>query len=742
MSSSFESRLGRLWAHEKASYGLRVFIALSVAMGLCWYHDRLLWIPPLFLGIIASALAETDDNWLGRTKSVLLSLLCFVLAASAVKLLFPHPLLFVISLALATFALTLLGALGERYASIATGTVSLSIYAMIGMDHGINPAPAHTAASWQGTGLLLLGAAWYGLLSILWTVLFANRPVRERLARLFWELGRFLRLKADLFEPVREVDVNARRLALAQQNARVVEALNGAKTAILARFGRSGRPGVQSGLYFRLYYMAQDFHERASSSHYPYEALTEAFFHSDVLYRCQRLLALQGKACAALGVAIRMRTPFEYGEQTRIATADLRESLAFLRDQHNPRWNRLLGSLELLGTNLQTIERRLSETALSDTTSEGIDTRLRDASPHTLREMGARLVAQLTPKSLLFRHGLRMAIALAVGYGVMRAIHPDHGFWILLTTAFVCRPSYGATRLRLVQRIAGTLVGLGATWALMQLFPGTELQLLIALAGALVFFVTRTDRYMIATAAITVMALLCFNLLGDGFLLIWPRLLDTVIGCAIAAAASFLILPDWQGRRLHLVMAAVVQACTRYLDEVLAQYRGRGNDDLAYRIARRDMHNADAALSAALANMVREPGYLRRNLDAGFRFLALSNTLLGYLSALGAHRATLPPHADDALIDQAGQRLHDALSQAASALSARQPPPADLDAGVAELADTLEQMPEDIEDKQRLLRTQLALILRLLPKLRAAADEVIRGPVSEPSTSGASAAPA
>lgn len=233
MSSSFESRLGRLWAHEKASYGLRVFIALSVAMGLCWYHDRLLWIPPLFLGIIASALAETDDNWLGRTKSVLLSLLCFVLAASAVKLLFPHPLLFVISLALATFALTLLGALGERYASIATGTVSLSIYAMIGMDHGINPAPAHTAASWQGTGLLLLGAAWYGLLSILWTVLFANRPVRERLARLFWELGRFLRLKADLFEPVREVDVNARRLALAQQNARVVEALNGAKTAIL-----------------------------------------------------------------------------------------------------------------------------------------------------------------------------------------------------------------------------------------------------------------------------------------------------------------------------------------------------------------------------------------------------------------------------------------------------------------------------------------------------------------------------
>lgn len=742
MSSAFESRLSRLWAHEKASYGLRVFIALAVVMGLCWWRNALPAIPTLFLGIIASALAETDDNWLGRTKSVLLSLLCFALAAVAVKLLFATPLVFVCSLALATFCLTLLGALGERYASIATGTISLSIYAMIGMEHGTGSAAPGTVDSWRDTGLLLLGAAWYGALSILWTALFANRPVRERLARLFWELGRFLRLKAELFEPVRQLDQHARRLALAQQNARVVEALNAAKTAILARFGRSGRPGVQSGLYFRLYYMAQDLHERASSSHYPYEALIEAFFHSDVLYRCMRLLALQGKACAALGQAIGMRTPFEYGEQTRMAAADLRQSLDFLREQHNQRWNRLLGSLELLATNLQAIERQLSEIALSDTTSEGLDTRLRDSAPHTLGQMATRLRAQLTPKSLLFRHGLRMAIALAVGYGVLRLVHPEHGYWILLTTAFVCRPSYGATRLRLVQRIAGTLVGLGLAWALMQLFPATELQLLIALAAALAFFITRTDRYLVATAAITVMALLCFNLLGNGFVLLWPRLLDTLIGCAIAAAASLLILPDWQGRRLHLVMAAVVQACARYLEEVLDHYRARGGDDLSYRIARRDMHNADAALSAALGNMMREPGFARRNLEAGFRFLALSNTLLGYLSALGAHRAPLPAHADDALVDQAGARLRAALQAIAQALAARKPLPPELDAGVGALADTLEQVPEQIDDKQRLLRTQLALLLRLLPRLRAAADEVIAGPAHDAPTLATSPASA
>ncbi|MCW4455722.1 YccS family putative transporter [Flavobacterium sp. MXW15] len=714
-----ESRLSRLWAHEKASYGLRVFIALTTVLAVCWQQQMLQAIPGLFLGIIASAIAETDDNVWGRSKSVLLSLLCFAGAAAAVIALFPHPLPFAAALALAAFALTLLGALGERYASIAQATVTLAIYTMIALDQLGGGGPS---LAWREAAHLLIGAAWYGLLSILWTALFANRPVRERLARLFVELGRYLRLKAALFEPVREDTLQARRLALAEQNARVVAALNAAKGAILARFGRSGRPGVQSGLYFRLYYMAQDFHERASSSHYPYEALTEAFFHSDVLYRCHRVLEMQGKACARLGEAIRLRQPFVYGEHTRQAMADLDASLAFLHTQHTPGWRRLLGSLELLCSNLRTIERQLSEASLADSTLDNIDTRLRDSTPHTLGEMALRLRQQLTPGSVLFRHGLRVAIALVCGYALTHLLDVRNGYWILLTTVFVCRPHYGATRLRLVQRMAGTVVGLVATWALMQLFPGTEAQLLLALLAALLFFVTRSDRYLLATAAITVMALVCFNLLGDGFVLIWPRLLDTLIGCLIAAAASFLILPDWQGRRLHLVMANVVASCARYLQEVLGQYHSGMRDDLPYRVARRDMHNADAALSAALGNMLREPGYLRRNLDAGFRFLALSNTLLGYLSALGAHRVRLDGYGDDALIGQGGEHLRQALERIAAALSARQPLPAADESADAALAQALEQMPDELDGRLRLIRTQLALMLQLLPRLREAAN--------------------
>jgi len=170
----------------------------------------------------------------------------------------------------------------------------------------------------------------------------------------------------------------------------------------------------------------------------------------------------------------------------------------------------------------------------------------------------------------------------------------------------------------------------------------------------------------------------------------------------------------------------VLETAARYLDSVLGQYRSGMRDDLAYRIARRDMHNADAALSTALSNMLREPGHVRRNLDAGFHFLALSNTLLGHLSALGAHRDQVDSYAGDPLALAAGDRVRKALQQLASALTARRPVSEDDNDADRAVAAELEQIDEAMPAKLQLIRTQMALVLRMLPKVRAAANEAVR----------------
>ncbi len=717
---SLSQYLRRLWALEKFGYSLRVLIAMAGSMGLAWYLGQPSLIIPLFLGIIASALAETDDSWLGRLSALLVTLLCFSIAAVAVELLFPYPWLFVAGLALSTFALVMLGALGERYGAIAQATLILSIYSMIAADQ----RNGELQQFWRDPLLLVAGAAWYGLLSVCWNALFAHQPVQQSLARLYRELGLYFRYKAALFEPVRQLDVEQRRLELAQQNGRVVSALNAAKETLLHRLG-SGRPGSKINHYLKLYFLAQDLHERVSSSHYPYQALAEAFFHSDVLFRCQRLLRLQASACAELGEAIQLRQTFRYSDANAQALEDLQASLEHLREQNNPAWRGLLRSLRALSSNLSTLQRQLAS-ASDPAALEGTqDSSLLDRQPQTLREAFNRIRLQLTPTSLLFRHALRMAIALVAGYAALHAIHPEQGYWVLLTTVFVCQPNYGATRIKLVQRISGTVLGLVVGWALFDLFPSQPVQALFAVVAGVVFFATRSTRYTLATAAITLMVLFCFNQVGDGYGLIWPRLFDTLLGSLIAAAAVFLILPDWQGRRLNQVVANTLSCNSDYLRQIMRQYDSGKHDDLAYRLARRNAHNADAALSTTLSNMLLEPGHFRKDAETGFRFLILSHTLLNYLSGLGAHRESLPDDASDALLERAAEQLATSLDDLATAL-AQNKPVAIYSEEEEALAQQLEQIPEEMDDAHRLVQTQLGLICRQLAPLRSMAAHLIK----------------
>jgi len=717
---SLSQYLRRLWALEKFGYSLRVLIAMAGSMGLAWHLGQPSLIIPLFLGIIASALAETDDSWLGRLSALLVTLLCFSIAAVAVELLFPYPWLFVAGLALSTFALVMLGALGERYGAIAQATLILSIYSMIAADQ----RNGELQQFWRDPLLLVAGAAWYGLLSVCWNALFAHQPVQQSLARLYRELGLYFRYKAALFEPVRQLDVEQRRLELAQQNGRVVSALNAAKETLLHRLG-SGRPGSKINHYLKLYFLAQDLHERVSSSHYPYQALAEAFFHSDVLFRCQRLLRLQASACTELGEAIQLRQTFRYSDANAQALEDLQASLEHLREQNNPAWRGLLRSLRALSSNLSTLQRQLAS-ASDPAALEGTqDSSLLDRQPQTLREAFNRIRLQLTPTSLLFRHALRMAIALVAGYAALHAIHPEQGYWVLLTTVFVCQPNYGATRIKLVQRISGTVLGLVVGWALFDLFPSQPVQALFAVVAGVVFFATRSTRYTLATAAITLMVLFCFNQVGDGYGLIWPRLFDTLLGSLIAAAAVFLILPDWQGRRLNQVVANTLSCNSDYLRQIMRQYDSGKHDDLAYRLARRNAHNADAALSTTLSNMLLEPGHFRKDAETGFRFLILSHTLLNYLSGLGAHRESLPDDASDALLERAAEQLATSLDDLATAL-AQNKPVAIYSEEEEALAQQLEQIPEEMDDAHRLVQTQLGLICRQLAPLRSMAAHLIK----------------
>ncbi len=714
--------LRRLWTLDKFAYSLRVFIAFSGALLFSGLAGDVALVIPLFLGIIASALSETDDSWQGRLQALVVTLLCFASASFVVQWLFPWPWLFAAGLAVSTFTLIMLGAIGQRYATIASGTLILSIYSMINIEqHG---GVDEDVASRQL--LLLAGAAWYGAISVVWCALFSRQPVKQSMARVYKALGEFLILKSALFEPVRGVDVEARRVALARQNGKVVDALNQAKEMIFRRL--EGQRGSRKlNRYLQIYFIAQDIHERASSTHYPYSALTEAFFHHDVLFRCQRLLDQQGRACRQLAKSLLLNRPFSH-EQSEQALADLRASIDNLSERGKPEWRPLIRPLNALADNLSTLEAQIASVHNPDTDSERRDSALYDRSPSSLLEAWKRVRLNFTLGSPTFRHAVRLTTALVAGYGLLQWLDPQQGFWILLTTLFVCRPNFATTRRFLSQRILGTVLGLIAGWASISLFPQPLIQSMIAVAAGVSFFANREKHYVVATASITLLVLCSFNQVGDGFDLIWPRLFDTLIGSLIAGLAVFFILPDWQGRRLYREAAKVLTNHRRYLDEIVHQYEEGKQDDLAYRLARRNAHNADAALSTLLTNMLHEPGHYRKqDADNGLRFLVLSNTLLSHLSALGAHRHRLAEDEDDAAFVPLAKRISALLEQLAEQLDKRLPVEP-LTAPANELLSQLEEQSGAAEEKAvtlyRPIQSQLRLIASQLGPLSDAANRL------------------
>jgi YccS/YhfK family integral membrane protein len=707
----------RLRGSDRFAECQRVLLALGGVILYClWRHHATAMIPAM-LGVIACALAETEDHWRSRLTTLLITLLCFAGVAFIVEWLLPRSLPFTLTLGLMTFVLVMLGSISARYATIAGGTLILAVYTMVGTDQP-HASPAFFAEPLQ----MLAGATWYGALSLLWSVLSPQLAVRHALARVFDALGDYLETKAALFTPVHGIDRDALLLTLAMQNEQVVDALNDTRIVLIDRIGMR-RPRGATAARLQLYFKAQDIHERVSSSHYPYAALAEAFYHTDVLFRCEHILRLQARQCREQAQALRLRTSPAAATDMRAAQNDLRSAIHTLRHQSPAPAEHLLRSLDALLRNMAAIQ-ALLENDHAPTTLDGEDGALQNPGPQSLREAWERITIQLTSRSSRFRHAVRLSLALMAGFGVLRLVHPQHGYWILLTTLLVCQPSYGATLSRMLQRVSGTVIGVVIGWATLRLLPAAPWPLLLIVLSGVVFFAARLRRYTLATASITVFVVLCFNQAGNGYEVMWPRLLDTLIGAAIAALSIYLILPDWQGRQLDQVLSNTLRNDARYLQQIIAQYVHGKRDDLPYRIARREAHNADAALSGMLANMLREPDRQQHGNENLLRFLTIAHTMLGHISALGAHRQAIGDAQVRDTVTLAGNLIVTKLEHLADALLASapvSPPDSEAEQSMMPHADGVQ------DEVARLVLGQLGLILVLRDRLASVVRDIRNG---------------
>lgn len=683
-------------------YNVRIFIALCGTTLFPWWIGEVKLTIPLTLGVVAAALTDLDDRLTGRLRNLAITLVCFFIASASVELLFPWPPLFALGLTVSTIGFILLGGLGQRYATIAFGALLIAIYTMLGVtlyDH------------WYLQPLFLLaGAVWYNLLTLSGHLIFPIRPLQDNLARSYEQLARYLELKSRLFDPDLEDESQAPLYDLALANGQLVATLNQTKVSLLTRLrGDRGQRGTRRTLQY--YFVAQDIHERASSSHIQYQTLRDQFRYSDVMFRFQRMLSMQAQACQKLSRAILLREPYQHDAHFERAFMHLDAALDRVRasgasDEQINALGFLLNNLRAIDAQLATIE-SVQTTAPAGSNTE---TLLADDRLGGLNDIWLRLRCNMSPESALFRHAVRMSLVLCAGYAFIQFTGLQHGYWILLTSLFVCQPNYNATRHRLALRIIGTLVGVAIGLPVLLLVPSIEGQLVLIVLTGVLFFAFRNVQYAHATMFITLLVLLCFNLLGEGFEVALPRIIDTLIGCAIAWAAVSFIWPDWKFRNLPRVLDRAMNANCRYLDAILEQYHQGRDNRLAYRVARRDAYNRDAELASVVSNLSTEPRADGAQRETAFRLLCLNHTFTSYISALGAHREKLSTPDILALLDDAVCYVDDALHHT----------PADehrVQKSLTSLQSRIQHLEPRADSKEPLVLQQIGLLLALLPEI-------------------------
>jgi uncharacterized membrane protein YccC len=236
--------------------------------------------------------------------------------------------------------------------------------------------------------------------------------------------------------------------------------------------------------------------------------------------------------------------------------------------------------------------------------------------PRALRPRSALaiLTASLTPQSAAFRHAVRTAACLAVAVWIGRALGLSHGYWIPMTVAIVLRADYGATFSFGLLRVAGTVIGLLLTTALLHLLPADAwawLGVMAVLCVAYRYF--GPVHYGVAVAALTGMVVLLLALAGEpAEPTMLSRLIATVIGSAMALAA-YGIWPTREREQIRPALTRLLEAYAAYVASLGSRTRNdeRRDPRLAVRVARANAEAAQARLlaepatPAALAELVQ-----------------------------------------------------------------------------------------------------------------------------------------
>ncbi len=272
------------------------------------------------------------------------------------------------------------------------------------------------------------------------------------------------------------------------------------------------------------------------------------------------------------------------------------------------------------------------------------------------------ILENLSMKSTVFKHSLRISLAMLVGIYAGEWMPHQNSYWILLTIVVILRPNYSLTKSRAINRIWGTLIGAIIGVAIIWVFKNHLIYGVVSIISILFGFAYVQKSYRIAATFITLAVIQLYAILIENpEELIKYRILDTATGALISFFAVYLLWPAWEFGNIKTTIAEANDSLVQYLKQIDRIYHTKETVDSTYRLSRKKAFIDVSNLSAAFQRLTEEPKSQKEHLSQVYASVTLIQTQLSALAALGtfmqSHQTTPASEEYDVLIQNIVRNL-------------------------------------------------------------------------------------
>ncbi|WP_144143022.1 FUSC family protein [Paraburkholderia sp. BCC1884] len=546
--------------------GLRIAVGVSLPAILCLivFHDRDLGFT-IATGALGACVVDMPGPLKYKHNEMLACTVIGFLSALATGLATVNVVALWCTVVPLTFVLSLIVVYGNRWPQISFATLFMMIMTL---EEHFTPVQALVNASW-----ILVGGLWYTYWSTFVSRWMMHRIEQQALAESVFACADYLLARAEFYDLDNDLDECYRNLvdkqiaAVAQQDA--------ARDIVLRNLPRlkSGKLEPRRAMLFNLFINTVDLHELFVGAHTDYPLVRNTFGGSDLLVFYRDLIRKAAADLEEIGLAVLQNHPPRIRVNVKAELRAIEFEIELMRKQDLPSKNH-----EAYSAISSTFRRIWSATRLidkmrrslsSDASATETELRLDQALSRFVssrRVPFGQIFSNLTMASPSFRHALRVTIAVAVGFWLGRLLPLTNAYWIVMTTVIILKPGYSLTKQRNGQRIVGTLIGCAASIGLMVFVKEPHILLVVMFASMVMSYSLLLFNYTASVVFTSSYVLLMFHLLAPGSMrIIGERAIDTVVGCAIAIAASHLF-PYWEYRLMGKLVSTMLGATRQYLE--------------------------------------------------------------------------------------------------------------------------------------------------------------------------------